>query len=746
MKKLFLFATMLFATMAFTLTSCDDPAPEPKPEPKPEPPTPVELTFEVDIESVAMSSVTYSVVPSIKDANYLVVLTPETYIDNVGMGEGLATAILGSLRDQAAATGKTLAEYLPEVMSKGDISNQEMTGLAPATDYSIVVFGLDAELKPSTEPVCEPFTTEPLPNVECTFEVASEVFGNSVELKVTPSNADINWHMFIIADADYAAYTDPAGEYKFTDESLYSAYFSSEIDQYLGAGYTVAQTLQAICPKGTATLQAKGLTANTTYRYMIAGILVEGEQAYLVTAPSHDTFTTGDALASDMTFEIEVGNVEMNRVDLKITPSNLEEKFTWICGVYDGVSSSVELMDKFLAENKMWLDWGMMLYTGVQDYTEGGPNFKYKVDAPDTDHYVMALGYSGGVTTAPEVAYFRTLPAPDPADATFEISPTDVGPWGATFSVDCSDETSYYTILLAEDGGFNREMAVLDAENGLQEMLAMQQMFNPSATILNVLSSYYWSGDINTSASGLEPESSYTIAVLVFSNEGKVVGVHEFPGALVSTAVGNLTPEVELLGYYSGNDENGEIFGQPEATKDRVIAAVRYNVPEGATGLYVYGSNPMSHPTTMTSAELYSSFWNYTREVSLEQPYSFFVLNWDEENIIWATVKDAEGRVGEFASASFTTTPEGKGNYADLKALVDELNSKASGVLARPNRGENKEGAIIGKPFLKKSNVERLDIAPESIARPEMTFEFAEPQFEEGVIRQLRTPAIVRVR
>ena len=315
------------------------------------------------------------------------------------------------------------------------------------------------------------------PNVECTFEVTSEVFGNSVELKVTPSNADINWHMFIISDADYAAYTDPAGQYKLTDESLFSAYFSSEIDQYLGAGYTVAQTLQAICPKGTATLQAKGLTANTTYRYMIAGILVEGEQAYLVTAPSHDTFTTGDALASDMTFEIEVSNVEMNRVDLKITPSNLEEKFTWICGVYDGVSSSVELMDKFLAENKMWLDWGMMLYTGVQDYTAGGPNFKYKVDAPDTDHYVMALGYSGGVTTAPEVAYFRTLPAPDPADATFEISPTDVGPWGATFAVDCSHETSYYTIMLAEDGGFNREMAVLDAENGLQEMLSMQQMF-----------------------------------------------------------------------------------------------------------------------------------------------------------------------------------------------------------------------------------------------------------------------------
>lgn len=746
MKKFYKFATLLFASMALVMTACNDPAPEPEPEPKPEPPgpTPVELTFEVNVNSVTMSSVNYSVTPSIKDANYLVVLVPETYIDNAGMGYGLANALLESLRAQAADVGKTLAEYLPEVMSKGDISNMEMSGLAPATDYSIVVFGLDAELKPSTEPVCEPFSTDPLPNVECTFEVATEVFGNSVELKVTPSNVDVNWHMFIITDADYAAYTDPAGQYKFTDEELYSAYFSSEVNQYVGAGYGIEEALGALCPKGAQTLQAKGLTANTDYRYMLAAILVEGQQAYLVTTPVHDVFTTGEALASDMTFQIELGNVEMRRVDLKITPSNLEEKFTWICGVYDGVSTNTELLDKFLAENKMWLDWGMMLYTGVQDYTEGGPNFKYKVDAPDSDHYVMAVGYSGGVTTAPEVAFFRTLPAPDPADATFTVTPTDADPWGVAFSVDCSDDTSYYTLMLAEQGGFNREMAILEAENGLQEMLAMQQMFNPSATILSILSSYYWSGDITNNANGLEPEKSYTIAVLVFSNEGKVVGVHEFDGVLTTTAVGGMTPEVELIGYYSGNDENGEIFGQPEATQNRAIAAVRYNVPEGATSLNIYSSTPSSHPATMTSAELYASFWNYTQAVSLEQPYSFILLDWDSEAIVWAAVRDANGNLGEFANTSFTSTPEGKGNYADLKALVDEIYGTASGVLARPNR-KSDAPCRVGE-IRKSSKVEPFATVPESISRPEMGVEMALPELDRNAARLVSTPSFARVR
>jgi hypothetical protein len=272
----------------------------------------------------------------------------------------------------------------------------------------------------------------------------------------------------------------------------------------------------------------------------------------------------------------------------------------------------------------------------------------------------------------------------------------------------------------------------------------MQQMFNPGATMLDILSAYYWSGDVNNGANGLEPEKSYTIAILVFSKEGKVVGVHEFDGVLTTTAVGALTPEVELIGYYSGNDENGELFGQPAATKDRVIAAVRYNVPEGATALYTYPSDPTSHPATMTSPELFYSFWSYTNVVSLERPYQFFVLDWDTENIIWATVRDANNLLGEFVNGQFTTTPEGKGDYADLKALIQELNGK-SGVLARPNGKRNNTLNGLGT-ILKKSTVEPLAIAPESIAMPEMSIEMARPEINATTARVVTTPFFVRVR
>lgn len=747
MKKFFLFATTILAAMAFTLTGCKDPVvEEPEPEPKPEP---KELTFEVDVNAVTFNSVTYSVTPSIADADYLVVLVPETYIDNNGVGAGLTTAILNDLKNQAASTGKTLAEFLPDVMSKGTINEGKMENLSPATDYSLAVFGIDKDFKASTEPVCVPFTTEAVEMVDCTFETTVNVMGTMAEIQVVPSKTDIRWHMFIIGDSDYAAYTDPNGEYKFTDESLYSAYFSQEVNNFLSQGLTLEEVLAGLCPQGPQTMSAKGLTANTTYRYMIAGLLIDGEAAYMITAPSHDVFTSGDALASDMTFEIELSNPEMNRIDLKITPST-NETFTWICAPYDGVSTNLELMDKFIGENKMWLDWGMMLYTGVQDYTAEGPNFKYKVSAPDTDHYVMAVGYAGGVTTAPEVAFFRTLPAPAPEDAVFNITCQKADPWGATINVESSDETSYYTLGIALDGQLDLDAAIAEAEAGLQELYEMNAMFNPGSTIQSVLSNYYWSGSFVSGVTQLDPEQSYTMYILVFSTEGKVVKSHVFESVIKTAAVGGLTPSIEIIGYYSGADENGELFGDASLTKNYAIAAVKYNNIDSATALYTFSTDPQSSPATLSSKEAYAGFWSYMNSVKVELPYEFFLANWATDNIIWATAADAQGNIGEFANATYTTTPEGKGDYADLRELVTTLNGGQQKVVVQHDYQWNTIMQPIEREqreIYRTDRSERIKFVPEAIARPmEVNVEIGKPELDMKSVRILTTPAIVRVR
>lgn len=746
MKKLKLFATMLLTAMAFVATGCDDPVEEP---PKPEPP--VELTFEINIDDVTKSTVTYSVTPTVATADYLVSVIPESVIDNVGVGAGLITEIMNNIKTAASTSGKTLAEYLPALLDRGNVSGDSIGGLAHNTDYTLVVFGVDAanNFDATTDPFCMPFTTEDIQMANCTFNVEVTVTGNTAELSVVPSDKEQLWHLFIVEKAQYDAYTDPAGNYKMSDTDFYLAYLDNEISNYINNGYTAEQIIAALFLKGDLTLSAEGMNANTDYTYMIAGLSIEEDIVYVVTEPQKDHFTSGEAAGSEMTFEIEVDNVEMNRVDLKITPSNLEETFTWVCATYDGTSTAEQLAEAWISQNKMWLDWGMMLYTGVQDYTAMGPNFKYKVDVPDSDYYVLAVGYAGGVTTAPAMATFRTLPAPDPADATFTLSYSEVTGYSFKATVDSSDETTAYFFGVTKDGEFNEEQIKSDLEAMVQEMLQMQQMYDPNATAANILASYAWKGDYVIESDATEPNTTYTTYIAAMNLDGTVAKLHVEPSAVTTPGLGSVTPTAELIGFYSGDEENGELFGQPEATAGKAICVVKYGNLDNAVKLYyssVYDINYMD-PTINSDAYVYNNC--YWQECSMDIPYSFIVADWTYEFYVMAYALDINYQPAGMARLAITPTAEGKGNYSDLKALVEELNSQST--TAAPAKVMRTEIAPYETILNKKNTDSRycgttqstdINSIPATIARPEMML----PELDGTTLRALNRFSIVRTK
>ena len=65
MKRILMLMAM---TLGLALISgCEKPAPTPDPEPKPEPPQPVLQSFEVAVNAVTETSMTYTVTPSVLD-------------------------------------------------------------------------------------------------------------------------------------------------------------------------------------------------------------------------------------------------------------------------------------------------------------------------------------------------------------------------------------------------------------------------------------------------------------------------------------------------------------------------------------------------------------------------------------------------------------------------------------------------------------------------------------------------------
>lgn len=721
MKRILMMMSM--ALSLAVMAGCDPADPTPTPEPEPEPdPTPAIQSFEVAVDAVTKTSVTYTVTPALLDKEYLAVVKTADSIEGLE-DEDIVNLVFADIKAAAGAEGLTFAEKMPKVAVKGIQDNVELTGLAVDTEYALVVFGVDPakDWEFTTFPVVKEFKTEAVEIVEYTFDVTTTVENNTVSFKVVPSDNNIAWHLLTVTKAMYDAYTDPAGEYQWTKDVFYQAYTENEIQTYAGMGYTEEQILSAMFLKGEQTLQAEGLNANTEYVYLIAAFVIEGNNLLIASEASEGTYTTGDVAKSELTFDISVTDVEQMRAAIKITPSDLEAAFVWMCQAYDGVSTPAEVMDAIVAANKSWLDMGFMSYYGVQDFTGGpGSQYKYKLDSPDTDYYVIAFGYAGGVTSEPEMVTFRTLPGADPAECTFDLVLNETTTYGFSFNVTPSDATTYYYGDVCVASEYDEASIIAEVEAGIQQMYEMNKMFSPDLTMSAMIAQYYWNGPNVMDADNLTPDTEYTVYILALdSKTGKVVKAHQYPSFAKTKPVGTIVPEIELVGYYSGDEEAGSIFGQPAVTAGKAIAVVKYNVDPAATALYsgVLEGNGMDavEYDDVYINEMLKFYWDV---VSLQQPYSFLVTTWQMEQTVFAYAEDANGGKGALGRFLLCPTAEEKGNIEDLKALVAELNGQSEAASAPAS--VNTREVVTGKPVVTvREKAKTVSVEPSPmVARP----------------------------
>ncbi len=707
MKK-FNWLFMLMTALAVSFVSC-----EPVPTPTPE--DPQGLTFEVAVGEVTSSSVAYTVTPSDLEAEYLCVLYDAETVEEFTRDQFLVESLMMELEAEARATGKTLAEYMPTVVDKGAITDGMFQGLAPESRYYIIVFGVDAanNYAANTAVSKTEVTTAAGPRLDVTFEIETKVDGNTAEYTVKPSNNNDVWYFYTLPKATFDAYTDPEGSYRMSEQSFLLYCLQMEIDAYRQAGYTDNQIMNAIFHKGTLTLQAQGLNANTEYINMIAGFIVTPEgQVTIATELTTTTYTTGDAKAKELSFEISVTDIEAMRAAILITPSNDKDTFCWMIGAWDGVKTAEDIMNEIVAMYGGWMNNGAMLYKGVQDYT-GGPNspYKYKLDAADTAYYIVAFGYAGGVTTEPVMTTFRTLPAPSAEDTTFTMTGSQITPYGFTVGVTPSEATTYYTFNVMPNSEYEAlDVNALAEELNAQfdEIMMMQQQFDPTVTIAQVLSLYYYRGAYTAAASGLAPETTCSGFVMALSPEtGHVVKVHTFENVATTGKLGEVNPTVEFVGSWSGDDENGAIFGQPAATKGKAITVVKYGNFDGARTLFgSMAGDDVTNASAYPDAMLWGTLAGTWQKITQSQPYSFYVVNWDEDQTAFAYAVDNNGNPGALGRCYTIATVENKGNIEDLKALVNEINAAKSSI-ALP------ESLVFGEVGI------TLDVQPVEAAQPQ---------------------------
>jgi hypothetical protein len=173
----------------------------------------------------------------------------------------------------------------------------------------------------------------------------------------------------------------------------------------------------------------------------------------------------------------------------------------------------------------------------------------------------------------------------------------------------------------------------------------------------------------------LNPETEYIGYVLTIDTKtGKFARCVYSDVIAKTTPVGTVTPKLNILGVYNGDEEAGSIFGQEDLTAGRPIVAVELTETEGATALYsALTTDAYADVASLSARYIISELRGYWESVNLTVPYHFFVADWDLEHTIVAYAQDANGREGGVDCAM--VKPVTPGDINELKGYVDAVNN-----------------------------------------------------------------------
>ncbi|MBO7189081.1 MAG: hypothetical protein J6V55_00675 [Alistipes sp.] len=667
----------LFATiMALMAVACgNDDVDKPTPKPGPEDPSNPVAPFVVDITAVTRGSVTFSVTPADPTIDYLCMVYEKEIVESYRKDEYLVETIISDLESEASKKGKTLAEYMPDVVDSGDIIDDKISGLGLESDYYIVVFGVEESedgFTNSTELVKVPFTTLSVEMSDCTFDVTTRVLYNNVTFNVYPSDKDMLWYLCTVTK-EY--YDSQVGDGNKSDGEFYKEYFQQEINTYLQQGYPAEQVVSALIHSGDLSVGAKGLFANTEYYYFIAGMIMDEEGIVITTDITSGTYTTEEAEPSEMYFDIQVYDVQQMSVSFTVTPSNDDDYYVCIVQPYDGVSTADEVMHEMVDQ------WGPG-WMGVMANTKGFVDFASKpksLPAADMEYCIIAFGYEGGITTEAYMATFKTLPGGSVEDVQFSVNATSITPYGFTLTVTSSDPTIYYVPGACIKEEYNEEACIAAVNEEFDYYLEETLKFDISTIEAEVLDQYYSNGTQTFSLSGLKIDTEYMVYVYALDiNTGHVVKTFTFDAVARTGTLGSIHPTVELVGYYSGDDEAGSIWGDKSLTAGRAITVVKYAGFDGASELYTTMlegdcSDILEYP----DAYLWSITNGIWKTCSLSQPYTFYLSDWNFSRTAMVHAEDAEGKAGYIGRLLTMPTAENKSDIEELRALKERLDEES---------------------------------------------------------------------
>jgi hypothetical protein len=282
------------------------------------------------------------------------------------------------------------------------------------------------------------------------------------------------------------------------------------------------------------------------------------------------------------------------------------------------------------------------------------------------------------------MATFRTLPGGSVEDVVFEVTASSITPYGFTMNVKSSDSTIYYVPGLCTAEEYDEATFVGYENETFAYYFEQYKSFNPAITIAELLDQYYYNGNATLQVSGLQPGSEYLGYIYALDvHSGEVVKCFTFPAFAHTAEFSTIAPKVELVGYYSGDDEAGTVFDDANATKGRAITVVKYTDIEDVRTLFTtMVDGDCSNAAAVSDGELWQLTQGYWKTCKTSEPYSFYLADWNVVKTALCYATDNNGMLSPMSRLYTCPTAENKSDIAELQELVNEINNGTRGTAA----------------------------------------------------------------
>lgn len=517
-----------------------------------------------------------------------------------------------------------------------------------------------------------PFRTSVDEN-KITFDI--EVKGSnhaSIKILITPSNET----------ASYAALVYKSELTKeLSDEDLYTYIIDDYKKIAEQQGVDLEAILLQILHMGTVDGAFNGLEAETEYEIIAVAMDETGTRNSDL---YREIASTTEFQMSDITFDIKVPEEEITAttIHVTITPSNLDEKFVWLCqgtDTYPGCSAR-DIAEDYVKKFGNMLNVGMGLYSGVQDYAN------YEVMS-GKEYFIVVFAYSNGITSEPQMVTFTTKDGSDPEtfDCTFNLK--EVEAHKAKIDVTPNDNSIFYVCGASETEGFDIAQIKSDIEAQILDYYNFQHNFNPTYSMAMAVQENSARGILTDRiVEPLKDKTSYTLFAFGMTLDGKATEkyVTSEPFTTPEFIISDAAVTNKYFKHFDGDAayEEGLFDGADSRGKSIIAVGLDGNdkVSEAYHGI-LYGD--FSDTQAHTDESLWSAVnWQSVKDIASD-PYVFYLSEWDTQITVFSAAKDAEGNWGPVSRIVLTPSKDEISPIGELIEILPDEDKPSAIVLAR---------------------------------------------------------------